>query len=69
MSEVIMVEPIEEDNLKRSRINKQYQDYSDQMDAADSETAPGPSGTIEGRKVTNISSEDSIPRDLFKRSH
>ncbi|MBA3236786.1 MAG: hypothetical protein H0T62_00345 [Parachlamydiaceae bacterium] len=61
-----MVEPIEEDTLKRSKINQQYQDYYDQIDATDDKSEM--SGNIEGRNVKNISSECSKLRDIFKRT-
>jgi hypothetical protein len=63
-----MIEPIEEDNLKRSRINQQYQDYYDQIDAADDKSGAEINGNIEGRNVKNISSESSKLLDIFKRT-
>lgn len=51
-----MVDPITDDELKRSRIIKQYADYSAQLEKADNEASPDACGEIHGKKSKKNSS-------------
>ena len=64
-----MVDPIEDDELKRSRRIKQYADYSKQLEKADKEAALEMPGEMQGKKVKKISAENSSIDRLFKRLH
>lgn len=61
-----MVDPIEDDELKRSRRIKQYADYSAQLE---NDASIDVCGEIQGKKVKKITPENSTLNQLFKRAH
>lgn len=65
------MDPILDDELKRSRRMKQYQQYQeqlDQMNKTDKKDTSAPSGEIQGKKVKKLSSKDSPVGNLFNNS-
>ncbi|MBA2368884.1 MAG: hypothetical protein H0V82_07675 [Candidatus Protochlamydia sp.] len=62
------MDPILEDELKRSRIMKQYQQYqayTDQVDEAENLNKLVPEGELQGKKVNKITSENSQIEHIF----
>lgn len=65
------MDPILDDELKRSRRMKQYQQYQDhldKLDEVDKKSAPEPSGEMQGKKVKKIVVENSATENVFNRS-
>jgi hypothetical protein len=65
------MDPILDDELKRSRRTKhyqQYQDHLDQMDKTDKKSTSEPSGEMQGEKVKKIAAKGSLTENLFNRS-
>lgn len=64
-----MVDPISEEELKRSRRIKQYQQYESHLDELDKsdKTQSTPIGEMQGKKVKKIASENSPTGEIFDR--
>lgn len=60
------IDPLLDDELKRSRILKQQLQHSDRLDEVNKKTSP--EGSLGGKKVKIISAEDSAANPLYKRA-
>ncbi len=54
-----MVDPISEEELKRGRRIKQYQQYQDHLDEMNKDTSSSSIGDLQGKKVKNLTSDES----------
>lgn len=64
-----MVDPISEEELKRSRRMKHYQQYQSHIDELKKpdKTKSTPMGEMQGKKVKKITSEISPSREIFDK--
>lgn len=65
------MDPILDDELKRSRRLKQYQQYQDhldQIDKTDKKDISEPSGEMQGKKIKKIASDHSRTGNIFNNS-
>lgn len=63
-----MEDPRIEDEVKRARILKQYQDYQNYLDEVDNLDTSSSTGDMQGKKVRIIPTKDSPIIDLFNKS-
>lgn len=61
-----MIDPISEEELKRSQLRKQIQDYQEAMDAQDKEKATTQTGTLLGKMIKKV--DNSPASNLFKNT-
>ncbi len=65
-----MVDPIEEEELRRSRRINQYQQYQnnlDELDKTDGKKDSNPTGDMQGKKIKKIEPENSPNTSLFNK--
>ncbi|OJU79988.1 MAG: hypothetical protein BGO10_01460 [Chlamydia sp. 32-24] len=62
-----MVDPILEEELRRSRRVKQYQEYQNYLDNAEDVPDTQPIGKIEGKTVKKLSNDSSLEK-IFNNS-
>jgi hypothetical protein len=61
------MDPIKDDELKKSRL-KQYQQYQEHLDQIDKKEAPEPSGDMQGKKIKKRASDNSRTENVFNNS-
>lgn len=62
------MDPILDDELRRSRRIKQYQQYQDHLDQIDKTDASKSNGEIQGKKVKKLTNENLPAGNIFNRS-
>lgn len=62
-----MVDPILDEELRRSRRMKQYQEYQNMVDNLEDDTVQS-TGKIEGKTVKKLPDDDGAVRKIFKNS-
>lgn len=63
-----MVDPILDEELRRSRRMKQYQEYQNMVDNLENSSADQSTGKIEGKTVKKLSDDEGTVRKIFKSS-
>lgn len=68
----IMVDPISDEEEKRGRRIKYYQQYQDHLDEMNKDekkdSISSSSGYLQGKKIKKLTSDESLPTNLFPNS-